>query len=55
MEQITREYLLLFNAITDAEETLRQLRERLIFVQREAEELYMQECSGKEAVERRIS
>ena len=55
MEQITREYLLLFNAITDAEETLRQLRERLIFVQREAEELYMQECGEKEAVERRIS
>lgn len=55
MEQITKEYLLLFNAITDAEETLRQLRERLIFIQREAEELYMQKCGGDQAVERRIS
>ena len=55
MEQITKEYLLLFNAITDAEETLRQLRERLIFVQRQAEEIYMQECGENQTVERRIS
>ena len=55
MDQITREYLLLFNAITDAEETLRQLREKLIFVQRQAEEFYMQECKEDQGVERCIS
>ena len=55
MEPITREYLLLFNAITDAEETLRQLRDRLMFVQRQAEEFYMQECREDQTVERRIS
>ena len=43
MKPISREYLLMFNAITDAEETLRQLRERLMFVQRQAEELYLQD------------
>ena len=31
---LTKEYLLLFNALTDTEETLRQLREDLIAVQR---------------------
>ena len=55
MEPITKEYLLLFNAITDAEETLRQLRERLMFVQRQAKELYMQECGEPHQAERRIS
>ena len=34
-------YLLLFNALTDTEETLRQLREDLIAVQRQAEELFL--------------
>ena len=43
MKSISREYLLMFNAITDAEETLRQLREKLMFVQRQAEELYLQD------------
>lgn len=43
MKTISREYLLLFNAMTDAEETLRQLRERLINIQRQAEELYLEE------------
>ena len=33
--------LLLFNALTDTEETLRQLREDLIAVQRQAEELFL--------------
>ena len=55
MKQITKEYLLLFNAITDAEETLRQLQERLIFVQRQAEELYIQECGESQSEERQIS
>ena len=38
---LTKEYLLLFNALTDTEETLRQLREDLIAVQRQAEELFL--------------
>ena len=41
MQKISREYLLLFNAITDAEETLRRLRASLMAAQREAEELYV--------------
>ena len=44
MKTISKEYLLLFNAITDAEETLCQLRERLINIQRQAEELYLAEA-----------
>ena len=43
MRNITAEYLLLFNAITDAELTLARLREELIFAQRRAEELYLEE------------
>ena len=41
MSNISQEYLLLFNAITEAEELLRALRERLISVQQQAEELYI--------------
>lgn len=43
MKTISKEYLLLFNAMTDAEEALCQLRERLIDIQRQAEELYLEE------------
>jgi hypothetical protein len=43
MKTIAKEYVLLFNAVTDAEESLRQLRETLITVQREAEELFLDE------------
>lgn len=50
MEKLTKEYLLLFNAISDAETTLCQLRERLLLVQCQAEELYI----GREE-ERHIS
>lgn len=42
MKQICKEYLLLFNAITDAEEALRQLREQLIAVQQQAETLFVE-------------
>ena len=45
MMKISKEYLLLFNAITDAEEALSQLRESLMAAQRQAEELVM---DGKE-------
>ena len=42
MDTISKEYLLLFNAITDAEETLMQLRLRLIAVQQRSEELFLE-------------
>lgn len=38
---ITKEYLVLFNAITDIEQALESLRLRLIATQQEAEELYI--------------
>lgn len=41
MNGLTKEYLLLFNAIIDAEQILNRLREDLIHAQREAEELYL--------------
>jgi len=49
MKSLSKEYLLLFNAITDAEETLAQLRESLMAVQRQAEELFLtgQETDGR--------
>lgn len=43
MKSLSKEYLMLFNAITDLEESLTQLRESLIAVQRQAEELYLEE------------
>ena len=43
MKPISKEYLLLFNALTDTEETLRQLQARLLDIQRQAEELYIEE------------
>ena len=41
MQKVSQEYLLLFNAITDAEESLCRLRARLMDAQRQAEELYI--------------
>lgn len=41
MKTIAKEYLLLFNAITDAQATLRQLQEALMFAQQQAEELFL--------------
>lgn len=41
MQTIAKEYLLLFNALTDAEEALRQLETRLIEAQQQAEELFL--------------
>lgn len=43
MKPIAKEYLVLFNAITEAEETLSQLRARLIEAQQQAEELFLNE------------
>ena len=55
MKPISREYLLMFNAITDAEETLRQLREKLMCVERQAEELYLEDEEEDQRSVRRIS
>lgn len=41
MNGLTEEYLLLFNAISDAEQALDRLREALIYAQRQAEEVYL--------------
>ena len=48
MQNVSKEYLVLFNAITDAEESLRRLQARLIDAQQKAEELYIGE-EGAEA------
>ena len=42
MTLLSKEYLLLFNAVTDAERTLSQLRESLLEAQRQAEELLLE-------------
>ena len=42
MQEISKEYLLLFNTITNMEQTLETLRRELIDVQRQAEELYLE-------------
>lgn len=47
MQNISKEYLVLFNAITDAEETLQHLRTDLMAAQQEAEALYI--TGGEEA------
>lgn len=54
MYEITEEYLLLFNAVTDAEDTLLRLREDLIAVQRRAEELYIEKGEKKSGREKKI-
>ena len=41
MKDIAKEYLLLFNAITDAEEALRGLQQRLMEAQQQAEGLFL--------------
>ena len=43
MEQIPKEYLCLFNAISDAEVTLRTLLAELMCAQQRAEELFLQQ------------
>lgn len=42
MQSISKEYLFLFNAVSDAAETLAQLRASLIAAQQTAEELFLQ-------------
>lgn len=40
MQELTKEYILLFNTITDAEETLARLRADLIAAQQQAEAIF---------------
>lgn len=54
MHEITQEYLLLFNAVTDAENTLLRLREDLIAAQQRAEELYIGDTEERESKVRKI-
>ena len=42
MQTITQEYTLLFNALTDTETTLRLLSQRLVSIQQQAEELFLE-------------
>lgn len=43
MKTVTKEYALLFNTITDMEKALQALRQELILVQQQAEELFLEE------------
>lgn len=47
MNAISKEYLLLFNAVSDAETVLEQLRQALVIAQQRAEELYLEEAAGE--------
>ena len=49
MKDITKEYLLLFNTITDTEEALRQLRAKLMAAQQQAELLFLEETDLTDA------
>ena len=44
MQNIPKEYTLLFNALADTEESLRRLSERLISIQQQAEDLFLERC-----------
>ena len=45
MTALSKEYLLLFNAVTDTERALSQLREALLEAHRQAEELFLEDES----------
>ena len=49
MRDIKKEYLLLFNTITDTEQILRQLRAKLIAAQQQAEILFLEETDPADA------
>jgi len=44
MQNLPKEYTLLFNALADTEESLRRLSERLISIQQQAEDLFLERC-----------
>ena len=47
--EISKEYLLLFNALTDAEADLTRLRTELLLAQQRAEELFLSAEGEKES------
>ena len=49
MKDIAKEYLLLFNTITDTEEALRQLQAKLMAAQQQAEALFLEETDQADA------
>ena len=49
MKDISKEYLLLFNIITDTGETLRQLQATLMAAQQQAEALFLEETDPADA------
>lgn len=55
MQPISKEYLLLFNVLTDAENELLDLRTRLINAQRMAEELFIESEPAVEQPEEKVS
>ncbi|MDD3346135.1 hypothetical protein [Oscillibacter sp.] len=48
MGSISKEYLFLFNAITNTEKDLEHLRQQLIDAQRQAEEMFLEEPADGE-------
>jgi len=44
MQNIPKEYTLLFSTLADTEEALRRLSERLVSIQQQAEELFLERC-----------
>ena len=44
-------YLLLFNAVTDTIEQLEGMKQRLILMQQEAEEIYISKTGGEIGIE----
>ena len=46
MQSISKEYLFLFNTLSDAADSLTQLRASLMDAQRQAEELFLQRTDG---------
>ena len=42
MKELSKEYLLLFNTITDVEESLQHLRAKLVAAQQRAENLFLE-------------
>lgn len=49
MTALSKEYLLLFNTVTDTEKSLALLRETLLEAQRQAEELFLEETEGNKS------
>lgn len=52
MSNITKEYLFLFNTITDTESALEKLRQQLIAAQQRAEELFLAESDEEPPADR---